>query len=345
MVKYKIYSKTMKLLGLEDSREITLMSISNSAYKYFIYKATCISFFLSLINNSMPLVSFEQFENSSSLNSVSVNRDSENVTSTPNLENELRLTLKDSSLSTSFSEASFFLSKEPLRENSSENLEDYYIRDICAFINNENLSMDGFANLLDMMTSSDGPFGKLYSDKKSAVDALTRENKSYLVKFLIIMVRDGYTYEQLDYMFAGIVGEATGGGHCYADAYAVASTLINRSHTLWYVNQYGHNFYSIFTAPGQYEIEVSGNYLKYLGAIDLEGYHAAIDAFYTRESMHSYLQFRANWVDLNCHYETFATGGNKFLDKMKESQYVAYPEEEVSENAVKIYVLNRMSFK
>ncbi len=97
-------------------------------------------------------------------------------------------------------------------------------------------------------------------------------------------------------------------------------------------------------APGQYEIEVSGNYLKYLGAIDLEGYHAAIDAFYTRESMHDYLQFRADWVDLNCHYETFAPGGNKFLDKMKEYEYVPYPDEVVEIEDVKTYVLNGVKY-
>ncbi len=113
------------------------------------------------------------------------------------------------------------------------------------------------------------------------------------MKFLIVLARDGYIYDQLDYMCARIVGESTDDGHCYDDAYAVASTLINRSHILWYVNNYGHNFYNIFTTLGQYEIEVSGNYLKFLGAIDLEGYLAAIDAFYTRKYTHKWLQFRA----------------------------------------------------
>jgi len=230
--------------------------------------------------------------------------------------------------------------------NKQEIVKDAEIfKNIYEFMDREHLSIESLQNLLNSMVSVNGPFGQLYSDYRNALQALLRENKSYEIKFLIIMARDGYTYEQLDYMCAGITGESVGGGHCYDDAYAVASTLVNRSHSAWYVNQYGHNFYSIFKAPGQYEIEISGNYLKFLGDIHLEGYRAAIDALYTREASHSWIQFRADWVELNCQYETFAPGGNKFIDKMDSSEYVPYPDEEIELEDVKVFLNRKVNFK
>ncbi len=344
MRKLKLYSKTRSIL-FPSENIITLENMTMSRYKLAINKAACISLFLSLIGNSLSSTFFmHSSEMDNSLGNLQEELNDRRAVSIINDKNVLEEYMKKWNIETSFRDSGRGFYSVGFQKLGGSTLTEEDVDRIYEFMIQENLSLTSFSQLLDMMTSPTGPFGKISFNKKSALTDLMRENKSYFVKFLIIMARDGYTYEQLDYMFAGIVGEATGSGQCYDDAYAVASTLINRSHTLWYVNRYGHNFYDIFMAPGQYEIEVSGNYLKYLGAIDLEGYHAAIDAFYTRESMHDYLQFRADWVDLNCHYETFAPGGNKFLDKMKEYEYVPYPDEVVEIEDVKTYVLNGVKY-
>ncbi len=333
MKRYKIYSKTMRLLGLSNDQMYTL---NNKSYRLLINRTACIYLFLSLVSNVLPKIP-NSFEGngvfSTNTNNVLFDSNIKNKRDLGNIENSIALVFKGL-------EPITYDSMIPPSLGDNWSLKSTYIEDIYQFINKESLSMDGFIKLLDSMTSDNGPFGKLYEDNKSAIDALLVENKSYEVKFLIVMARDSYTYDNLDYMCAGITGESTGGGHCYDDAYAVASTLINRSHTLWYVNNYGHDFYNIFTAPGQYEIELSGNYLKYLGAIHLEGYQAAVDAFYTRQSIHKWLQFRARWVELDCTYETFVEGGNKYIDKMEDYEYVPYPGEEVSLSDVKTFVFS-----
>ncbi len=293
---------------LDANSQKTINTISRDNRRVVINRVACFSLFFSLIGNSLSTIPSRHLEEN---NPVPISTSNIVVeTSEPNIIIEEKKDLT---------------------------------YDIYKFIDKEGLSFDGFIKLLDSMTLDSGPFGKLYSDRESAIEALLNEDKSSEVKFLIIMARDGNTYDELDYMCAGITGEATGDGNCYDDAYAVASTLINRSHSAWYVNNYGQNFYTLFKAPGQYEIEISGNYLKYLGAIELPGYQAAIDALYTRESIHKWIQFRAHWVELNCTYEVFVTGGNKFLDKMKESDYVPYPDETVELSDVKKFLLSSIN--
>lgn len=344
MATYKVYKNTSSLY-LESNSIETLNTIPIHKWRLGISKALCVSFFFSLFMNSLPssCLGFLREDNSSDSSNV-LEDDKKNDQNMLIFNEHLEMTFNQSNAIAPSSS----LADEEIPSPSSRVMEfslktEKSIEDIYNFMESEYLSIDGLKNLLDSMISTNGPFGSLYSDYNEALTALLRENKSYEVKFLIVMARDGYTYEQLDYMCAGIVGESTGDGNCYDDAYAVASTLINRSHTAWYVNQYGHNFYSIFKAPGQYEIEVSGNYLKYLGAIDLVGYHAAIDALYSRNSIHKWLQFRAKWVELNCTYETFTTGGNKFIDKMEDYEYVPYPEEEIKLEDVKVFVYHKIN--
>lgn len=215
---------------------------------------------------------------------------------------------------------------------------DEEIEKIYSFMEFNHLNIESFMSLIELMTSEECPFGAMYMSMKDAMKALIEDELSYEIKFLVIMIREGNTYEELDKMCAGVCGEAFGSGSNYDDAYAVASSIINRTHKDSYVNKYGQRLYDQFCAPGQYEVEISGNYKKFLGQMDLEGYHAAIDAFYTRESMHSYIEFRANWVQLSS-YEMFVPGGNKFIAKMKDSQYVPYPDEEISMDDVKVLVL------
>lgn len=222
---------------------------------------------------------------------------------------------------------------EPEPEFSDEEIEKIY-----SFMEYNHLTLDSFMSLIELMISEECPFGAMYTTAKDAMKALLEDELSYEIKFLVIMIREGNTYAEIDKMCAGVCGEAFGSGANYEDAYAVASSIINRTHKDSYVNKYGQRLYDQFCAPGQYEVEISGNYKKFLGQIDLEGYHAALDAFYTRESMHSYIEFRANWVQLS-NYEMFVPGGNKFIAKMKDSQYVPYPDEEISLDDVKVLVL------
>lgn len=224
--------------------------------------------------------------------------------------------------------------EEPLY--SDEDIEKVY-----SFMEFNHLNLESFKSLIELMISEDCPFGVLYETKDDAIRAIINDELTYQLKFLTIMIREGNTYEEIDKMCAGVCGESYGSGTCYDDAYAVASTLVNRTHKDSYVEKYGYNLYSQFCAPGQYEVEISGNYKQFLGQIDLEGYHAAIDAFYTREAMHNYLEFRASWYEMDYKYETFVTGGNKFIIKMKDSAYVPYPDEEIVLDDVKTLVLEK----
>lgn len=199
--------------------------------------------------------------------------------------------------------------------------EDIYREAIYNFLVKEEMTLEQFSNLLTSMTKDNCPFETNWITEKDAfLDICFRDNRTPEDMFLIIMAKEGCTYDELDYICAGCVGEAKGDGECYVDAYAVASTLLNRKHDSVYVNNHGNTLYGQFTAPGQYEVAYSGMYLDYLGRIDLIGYQAILEAFYTGESMHDYLEFRGSWVDVPYKYEQFVTNGNKYLVKMKESR-------------------------
>lgn len=204
---------------------------------------------------------------------------------------------------------------------------DLYCEKLYDFLVKEGLTLDQFSELLTLMTMDDLPFGFNYETEADAfLDICFRDERSYQEKMLIIMIRDGLSYSELDTVCAGCVSESVKDGTCYEECYAVASTLINRSHTRWYVDNYGINIHTLFTAPCQYTVYKSGRYKKFLGCIDLEGYQAAIDVFYTKESMHNYLGFRGSNYDVDGEYETFVKNGNKFISEMKESDYVPYEE-------------------
>jgi len=68
----------------------------------------------------------------------------------------------------------------------------------------------------------------------------------------------------------------------------------------------------------------------------MPGYQAALDAFYSKLSMHDYLEFRGSWVDVK-NYEQFVSRGNKYLVRMKEKNIVSEPEK--SQEAVMALVL------
>ena len=96
-------------------------------------------------------------------------------------------------------------------------------------------------------------------EEKAEVKELTYEEKMQA-----IMEREGYTYEELDAVCAGCVSESCGDPNCYDEAYRVASTIDNRTHSEPYVrdvsNAFGENAgYSIyyqFIAPYQFSVIV-----------------------------------------------------------------------------------------
>lgn len=215
--------------------------------------------------------------------------------------------------------------EEPVVEE--ENHDEEYREAIYNFLVKEELTLDQFSTLLTSMVKGNSPFSFEYQNELEVfLDLCFREERTYEEKMLITMIRDGILYDELDAVCAGCVSEAFGSGECYDDAYAVASTIINRTHDASYVANYGTNPYNQFVAPRQFSVYKSKDYLNYLGCIDLPGYQGAIDAFYTRESWHNRLEFRGNWVDLTCEYLIFVDGGNKYIVKMKDSSYV--PDEE-----------------
>ncbi len=158
---------------------------------------------------------------------------------------------------------------------------------------------------------------------------------SYPEKMQVIMEREGYTYDQLDAVCAGCVSESCGDPNCYDEAYRVASTIDNRTHSDPYVRDInkvfgenaGYSIYYQFIAPSQFSVYESGSYKKYLGRIDLVGYQAAIDMFYSGVPIHNYLNF--NYIpDKNLlSYQLEEPTGNYYCRELAEENRI--PEEDV----------------
>ena len=221
-----------------------------------------------------------------------------------------------------------------------ENHDDEYREAIYNFLVKEKLTLDQFSALLTSMVEGNSHFDFTYQNELEVfLDICFREERSTEEKMLITMIRDNVTYDELDATCAGCVSESHGSGECYDDAYAVASTILNRIHDVYYVGNYGTNPYNQFIAPGQFSVYNSKDYLNYLGCRDLPGYQAAVDAFYSGESLHNWLEFRAGWVELTCKYEQFVEDGNKFIVKQKESRYQADEEFEVNRDEIMSLVL------
>lgn len=227
-------------------------------------------------------------------------------------------------------------------EKAKEEEKRLYTEKVIDFIYREQITVEQFCQYLTLLVDGNNPFNLGFKNEEEAFLRICFKNElSYPEKFLMIMVKGGYTYEELDYVCAGCVAEAAGEGTCYEDAYAVASTLLNRIHNEWYYNNYGDNFYKQFTAPDQYSVVLGEMIYDYMGCIDLVGYQAVIDALYSGEPMHDYLEFRGHWVDVEVPHEQFVSNGNKFMIKQKPEKYVDYEEEITKEEVMKrVLVLN-----
>ena len=147
---------------------------------------------------------------------------------------------------------------------------------------------------------------------------------TYEDKINTIIETYNLTIEQLDIILAGCVAEACDDGNNYFEGYAVANTLYNRIRSYKWVNyisyllgeEAGASLYYQFIAPNQFTVYASEKYKNYLGKLDLPGYQAAIDMFYTEEIMHNYLSFRGNCVNVINKYETFNDNGNKYFNEL-----------------------------
>lgn len=152
---------------------------------------------------------------------------------------------------------------------------------------------------------------------------------SYEEKMAFICERDGYTYEQLDKVLAGCVAEACDDGNNYDEAYNTASTIYNRTHDVLFVRDANNNFfenagYSIyyqFIAPGQFGVYFDESYKDYLGRIDLVGYQAAIDMFYSGIPSHDYLLFNNEPPEAGS-YERLVANGNYYWRHQKTQNII-----------------------
>ncbi len=200
------------------------------------------------------------------------------------------------------------------------------------FLVQSQIDYEQLDQVLSLMRDYYGPYQLGIKTEEEALEfILSSDEIPTEVKAIVIMVRDNSSYSELDTSVAGCVSEAAGAGECYDDAYGVASVLLNRITDVPYVNTYGDSIYGQFTAHTdderyQFSVYKSKAYLAYMGRTDLVGYQAAIDAFYSREPMHDWLEFRASWVDMDVEYEQFVENGNKYRTHRKETNIIPYPE-------------------
>lgn len=175
---------------------------------------------------------------------------------------------------------------------------------------------------------------------------LEPEELTYQEKMLAIMEREGYTYEELDTICAGCVAESCEEGNCYEEGYNVASSLYNRAHCRPYVDYIssilgenaGYSIYYQFIAPNQFTVWSNESYKDYLSCIDLVGYQAAIDMFYSGIPSHNYLDFN-NIPNEDMPSYQLNEGGNYYCHELLEEDKI---KEEVEYKKVKELTLQYM---
>ncbi len=132
------------------------------------------------------------------------------------------------------------------------------------------------------------------------------------------------TLEQFEVIVAVVLAESKGAGTCYEDAYAVISTIYNRTLSKKWndtVEQCmgdgtGSNLYYQVITPGQFSTYADEKYLEFLGVTNGNGYQAIIDLLYTEQPVHSFLSFRAS--DQKADNRTqFISGGNWYFSELE----------------------------
>ena len=108
----------------------------------------------------------------------------------------------------------------------------------------------------------------------------------------------------------------------------VASVILNRSRCLEWVKDNGgsYSLFSKLTAKGQFEAYYNNDYKKHLGRIDLPGYHAALDTFYSQEPTIDYTSFRSPQTQINVEYMQLEKGGNKYFTSKDNYSYISQEE-------------------
>ena len=200
------------------------------------------------------------------------------------------------------------------------------------------LTRDMLNRLLICMCDNTMP-GVCFANSQEALDYLyTTEDRTYPEKMLIVMIREGLTYEQLDDICAGVRAE---GGEYYDECCRVASVGYNRYRSIDFNNWYGAGLYTQFLAPGQFSVFYGDKmYLDYKGATDSIGYQAAVDTFFYRDMVTDYLSFRGWWVNVSGNWENFMRYGNKYSnhqassDVLKLDYEYAYEQEMIEDLGV-----------
>lgn len=164
-----------------------------------------------------------------------------------------------------------------------------------------NLSYEEFENLAssEEMALNNGytttEYQVLHTIYKSINEAIFNE----------LLATLNLTYNQFYKTVQGILAE--GGAYSYKEAYAITTTILNRTIDIGYINSVnalygpsaGRSIYYQAIKPGQFQVYDNGSYKKYVDIESYPGYQAIIDclrAFVLNPSsrMHNYKEFRSN---------------------------------------------------
>lgn len=136
------------------------------------------------------------------------------------------------------------------------------------------------------------------------------------VKINTILSNQGMTMGQLDAVASVVMSEAYMSGYNYVDAYAVATTMLNRICSFQW-GRCGINAYQQAYYPGQFEVVRLRFNLKFIGRWELIGFQATVDCLYMGASlpMHGYTSFRS-WGRPAAGRVHYVTGGNRYFNPL-----------------------------
>lgn len=182
------------------------------------------------------------------------------------------------------------------------------------------LTKEQLNTLLDSLCDPDGIGNVPCENREEALNFLyTHPNIAYAEKMLIIMARENLAYDELNEFCATMTYE--GGPDNYNEGYNCASTAINRSTSIAWTYNCGTSIYTQLIRPGQFR--AYEKWEIYSGRIDLPGYQGAIDALYTMEPSHNYLNF--NKASESIEGIQLTAGGNVYRNELSDDQRVERP--------------------
>lgn len=169
-------------------------------------------------------------------------------------------------------------------------------------------------------------FLELRVDENEKSDVIVKEY-SLEEKIDFILNEYNLTIEQFKVIVGIVLAESK--ANSYEDAYSVANTLYNRTISkIWtsyidtlYGFECGTSLYYQAICPGQFVVYESGIYKQYMNSSDLIGFNALIDMFYSKESIHNYLSFKAAGTNTEGKVQ-FVSGGNLYFNELKEDDVI-----------------------